>query len=74
MEGAAVRQEQVKRMKRDDRSISWLEVMAVGKKCGEMRQVNASIEGEDEGGRVGQRCRKGMILKGSVEERKGNLS
>jgi hypothetical protein len=67
--GAAVRQEQVKRMKRDDRSISWLEVMEVDNRCGGMRQVNASIEGGDERKRVGQRCRKGMILKGSVEEK-----
>jgi hypothetical protein len=55
----AVRQVQVKRMKRVDRSISWLDVKKVGNK---MRQVNVSIEGEDEGRRVGQRCRKGWYL------------
>ncbi len=46
-------------MKRVDRSISWLEVKKVGNK---MRQVNVSIEGEDERERVGQRCRKGWYL------------
>ena len=59
MEDEAVRQVQVKRMKRVDRSISWLEVKKVGNK---MRQVNVSIEGEDERKRVGQRCRKGWYL------------
>jgi hypothetical protein len=59
VEDEAVRQVQVKRMKRVGRSISWLDVKKVGNK---MRQVNVSIEGEDERKRGGQRCRKGWYL------------
>ncbi len=59
MEDEAGRQVQVKRMKRVGRSISWLDVKKSGNK---MRQVNVSIEGEDERKRVGQQCRKGWYL------------